>query len=204
MPNSALPQNSPTKIAKLKNRVRTLWVCALAKVLKHRAVITVISEALAAAAILAAGLSFTYDSWQGRKVSISGAVITSTPSHIALLVTNGGGVDVVIKRVNLLSGTDIKNHVEIEQDGLLLEKGKSKILSSNRSQLNTTVQYKKPDDSGSFKVPGAQTPCHANIEYVVAGEEDGASTIDFVCYAATMFGEEELEFMRKQAKPTVQ
>ena len=164
-------------------------------------VITGLSEIVAAIAIVAAGVSFTYDSWQARNVSISGAVIYSTPSHIALLVTNGGGVDVVIKGVNLSSGDDIKNHVETKRDGLLLEKGKSAILSSDRSRLNTTVQYVKPDNAGGLAAKLAGTPCRANIEYVIAGNKSETSSIDFVCYAATMLGDEDLQFLQEHAKP---
>lgn len=170
-------------------------------ILRHKELITVISETLAAVGIVAAGTSFTYDSWKARQVSLSGAVIYSTPSHISLLVSNDGGRDLVIKRVSLRSGSDIKSTVEIDPKGLLVEKGKSEILSSNRSKLNSTVQYQNPEDGEEPLFRSIATPCHALIEYVFAGNESQTASIDFLCHAATLLDSEDLERIDKMLYP---
>ncbi|WP_248914374.1 hypothetical protein [Pseudomonas moorei] len=164
---------------------------------KRPQIITYCSEALAALGIVAAGATFVYDSWQARKVSLGGAVIYSTPSHMSLLVSNSGGVDLVIKRVQLTSGAYAKSHVQINRNGLLVERGKSKILTSEDSQLNSTVQYVEPDEVDSDFTRSTTTPCQAVIEYVVAGEESKTATIDFICYAATLIGEKDIKWIEK-------
>jgi hypothetical protein len=168
-----------------------------AGVRKHPQIITYCSEALAALGIVAAGATFVYDSWQARKVSLGGAVIYSTPSHMSLLVSNNGGVDLVIKRVQLTAGADVKSHVQINRTGLLVERGKSKILTSEDSELNSTVQYVEPDEVDSVFTRVTTTPCQAVIEYVVAGEESKTATIDFICYAATLNYEKDVKWIEK-------
>jgi hypothetical protein len=170
-------------------------------VLKHKAIITIFSEAIAAVGILAAGASFTYDSWSGRHISVSGAVISSTPSHISLLITNNGGVDIAIKRVNLVSDVNIKNQVKVNGGGLLLEKGKSLILPSSPSRLNSTVQYVEPEVEERLVTRTLRTPCQAVVEFVVAGEENKTASIDFVCYAATIISAEVLESLLEEPAP---
>lgn len=168
-----------------------------AGVRKGPQIITYCSEALAALGIVAAGATFVYDSWQARKISLGGAVVYSTPSHTSLLVSNNGGVDIVIKRVQLRSGADVKSHVQINRNGLLVERGKSTILISEDSELNSTVQYVEPDEVDSVLTHSATTPCQAIIEYVVAGQESKTATIDFICYAATVIGERDIERIEK-------
>lgn len=179
-------------------RIRSFSLRPVTKlVLEHKELITVTSEALAALGIIAAGTSFTYDSWKARQISLSAAIIYSTPSHMSLLVSNDGGQDLVVQRVSLHSGEDIKSNVEIDSKGLLVEKGKSKILPSNRSRLNSTVQYK---DSENDEIPifkSTSTPCQARIEYIVAGEKTRTSLVDFQCYAATLLDEEDIEQSRR-------
>lgn len=166
-------------------------------VLAHKELITVTSEALAALGIIAAGTSFTYDSWKARQPSLTAAIIYSTPSHISLLVSNDGGQDLVVQRVTLHSGEDIKSNVEIDQKGLLVEKGKSSILSSSRSKLNSTVQYKKPEKEETSIADSISTDCEARIEYIVAGEDTKTSIVKFQCHAATLLDEEELMNIKK-------
>jgi hypothetical protein len=168
-----------------------------AGVRKHPKIITHCSEALAALGIVAAGTTFVYDSWQARKVSLGGAVIYSTPSHMSLLVSNNGGVDLVIKRVQLTAGADVKIHVKINRTGLLVERGKSQILTSEDSELNSTVQYVEPDEVDRVFTHVTTTPCQAVIEYVVAGEESKTAAIDFICYAATMNDEKDTQWIKK-------
>lgn len=162
-------------------------------ILRHKVLITVLSESLAAIGIIAAGASFTYDSYQARQISLTGAVIYSTPSHISLLVSNDGGKDLVIKRVSLFSGLDIKSTVEIDPKGLLVAKGESKILWSNKSKLNSTVQYQAPENGEEPFARAPTSPCQALIEYVVAGHAPRTAAIDFVCHAATLWDREDLE-----------
>lgn len=164
---------------------------------KRPQIITYCSEALAALGIVAAGATFVYDSWQARKVSLGGAVIYSTPSHMSLLVSNNGGVDLVIKRVQLTSGVNAKSHVQINRNGLLVERGKSKILTSEDSQLNSTVQYVEPNEDDADFTRSTTTPCQVVIEYVVAGDESKTATIDFICYAATLIGEKDIKWIEK-------
>jgi len=177
------------------------WRRFLQWTLKNRVVITVFSEALAAVGIVAAGASFTYDSWKGREVSLEGAVISSTPSHISLLITNSGGVDAAIRKVSLVSDLDIKNQVRIKGDGLLVEKGKSQILSSEPSRLNTTVQFEDQAAENNWVSRAASTPCQAVIEFVIAGEGSKTATVDFVCYAATIISDESLERLQQIITP---
>jgi len=166
-------------------------------VLAYKELITVTSEALAALGIIAAGTSFTYDSWKARQASLTAAIIYSTPSHISLLVSNDGGQDLVVQRVTLYSGEDIKSDVEIDPKGLLVEKGKSSILSSSRSKLNSTVQYKKPEREKTSIADSISTDCEARIEYILAGEDTKTSLVKFQCHAATLLDKEELMNLQK-------
>lgn len=188
---------SITKLTKTLALIPACCRTLCARVRKRQQIITYCSEALAALGIVAAGATFVYDSWQARKISLGGAVIYSTPSHMSLLVSNNGGVDLVIKRVQLTSGTDVKSHVQINRDGLLVERGKSKILTSEDSKLNSTVQYVEPDEADNVFTRSTTTPCRAVIEYVVAGQESKTATIDFICYAATLIGERDIEQIEK-------
>lgn len=162
-------------------------------ILKHKELISAMSEALAAIGILAAGVTFAYDSYQARQISLTGAVIYSTPSHISLLVSNDGGRDLVIQRVTLRSGLDIKSNVVIDPKGLLVEQGKSEILSSNRSQLNSTVQFRPPQEGEELIARQPTTPCQALIDYVVAGDHVRTASIDFLCHAATLWDSDNVE-----------
>lgn len=170
-------------------------------ILRHKELISVTSEALAALGILAAGATFTYDSYQARQSSLTGAIIYSTPSHISLLVSNDGGKDLVIQRVTLRSGLDIKSTVVIDPKGLLVEKGKSKILSSNRSKLNSTVQFQAPQEGEEPIARQPTTPCQALIDYVVAGSQSRTASIDFICHAATLWDSDNLERIEQLLYP---
>ncbi|WDH47269.1 hypothetical protein PUP66_30085 [Pseudomonas chlororaphis] len=194
---STMVKISITSLTKTLALIPVACRALCAGIRKRPQIITYCSEALAALGIVAAGATFVYDSWQARKVSLAGAVIYSTPSHMSLLVSNNGGVDLVIKRVQLTSGADVKSHVQINRNGLLVERGKSKILTSEDSELNSTVQYVEPDEVDSVFTRSITTPCQAVIEYVVAGEESKTATVDFICYAATLIGEKGIKWIEK-------
>ncbi|MFJ4052117.1 hypothetical protein ACIPZC_01415 [Pseudomonas sp. NPDC089743] len=103
----------------------------------------------------------------------------------------------MIKRVHLTSGTDVKSDVKINRNGLLVERGKSEILTSEDSELSSTVQHIEPDKNDNLLTRSTTTPCQAVIEYVVAGERNRTATIDFICYAATLIGEKEIKWIEK-------
>jgi hypothetical protein len=164
-------------------------------------IINCVSGAVAALGILSSGGIYIHETLQARTASLEGQVIYGSTSQVSLLISNTGGMDLVVTRIQLISGANAKSLVQLSQNGILVEHGKSKILISEKSQLNSTVQFQKAEGEANNFARSPQTPCQAVIDYVVAGKESKQAAIDFTCYAATMIGEEDKKWMIEMLMP---
>jgi hypothetical protein len=183
-------------------RVRnSIWCAFWDWVHKRSQIINCVSGAVAAIGILSSGGIYIHDALQARTASLEGAVIYSSTSQLSLLISNTGGVDLVVTRVQLESGANAKSLVQLTRNGILVEHGKSEILTSEKSQLNSTVQFHETEEGPDQFARATQIPCHAVIDYVVAGKKSKKATIDFTCYAATLIGEEDIKWMSEVLAP---
>lgn len=156
--------------------------------------ITLVSELLAAAAIVASAMTFVLDKlvWS-KQVEVTASIVSSGMKNISLLLSNNGEVDVAIKDVTIsIPGYAIKNLVEIEKGGELLLKKSSKLLKSEPSKLNSSVVI---DNSNPKEViPTDYVNCDLNINYISAGDRITRNIVlHQQCYAYTLVDLDELK-----------
>ena len=156
--------------------------------------VTLVSEFLAAAAIVASAMTFVLDKlvWS-KEVEVTASLVNSSMKNISLLLSNNGEIDVAIKNVTIsVPNNAINNLVAIDKDGELLPKKSSKLLKSDSSRLNSSVivdETKKKE-----VVPTGYVDCDVNINYIAAGDKVARNiTLHQHCYAYTAIDMKELE-----------
>ncbi|MGX9361784.1 hypothetical protein C7420_101834 [Pantoea ananatis] len=156
--------------------------------------VTLISEFLAAAAIVASAITFVMDKlvWS-KKVEVTASLVTSGMKSISLLLSNNGEVDVAIKDVKIIiPNNGINNLVVIDKGGELLSKKSSKLLKSAPSRLNSSIIV---DYSNKKEViPTGYVNCDINVNYIVAGDKNSHNIVLHQhCYAYTAIDLEALK-----------
>lgn len=148
--------------------------------------ITLVSELLAACAIIASGYTYLYQIWwKDQRIELSATVASSTPKILSLLVTNTGGKDVAITAATVSTWVAREKDsykLNIKAEGELVRKGESILLSPAPSNLSAVVQCAVKSRSSEIST----TECLAEVEYVGPDSEQRSIKIPFQCYAACM------------------
>ncbi|MFD1385111.1 hypothetical protein ACFQ45_17285 [Rhodanobacter aciditrophus] len=145
--------------------------------------ISIISDLLASLSIIFAAGIFIYNYFDSKVSDINAATIISENEKLALLVSNTGGNDVVLKRIFIsVPYVDVKNQAKIKNIGALLEKDKSRIIESLDSKLYSSVIYNKYEHGNNI----ATTSCTISIEYIDPDGDINKKDFPETCIAATM------------------
>ena len=145
--------------------------------------ISLISEVLASLSIIFAAIIFIYDFFESKKSDISAAILLSKTDQLALFMNNTGGTDIVLQEISInVPSVDLDREVTLIKTGYLLEKEKSKIVTSLESKLHSTVIYNERVHGNDYPL----TQCFVNIQYISPNGQVKTEKISTKCVAATL------------------
>lgn len=145
--------------------------------------ISPLSEFLAALAIIASGGAFLWDQYQAGQTQIHATVVHSKARNVSLFISNSGGKDIAIKDIHLtIPEYKVDNEVVLDSSGLKVEKGKTEVVRSLQSRLNSSVLY----DQKMFGGADVSTvKCNLVINFLNSDGESLTESFENTCVAAS-------------------
>lgn len=155
----------------------------LSKLKQHT---TFVSEVLASAAIIASAATYVYQTlYKPHTLDVQIQVASSTARVLSFLVTNDGGRDVVITSGLVKSSIGhgaISTKLLIKEEGELVKKGETLLLSPAPSNLSGTVHA---STKGGRGISTSTNDCSAEIDFVDSKGDHQVKEVKFKCHAAT-------------------